>query len=123
MMSSASANQPMPCVLPCPTEKSNSGSAASASTMPSAPAGSARSRSIRNDITMVMAGDNEMIGKMKYAGPMVSALNSSIWPPAPNNPMVRPYAMARGETSSFQPLRASTNTAGGTMVSDHTQYT
>ena len=39
---------------------------------------------------MVMAGDSEMIGKMKYAGPMVSALNSSIWPPAPNKPMVMP---------------------------------
>ena len=58
--------------------------------MPSAPSLPVRSRSSANDSAMVMAGDSEMIGKMKYAGPMVSALNSSIWPPAPNNPIVMP---------------------------------
>ena len=37
--------------------------------------------------------------------------------------MVMPKPTARGETSSFQPLRASMNSAGGIMVSDRTQYT
>jgi hypothetical protein len=58
--------------------------------MPSAPSLPVRSRSSANDSAIVIAGDSEMMGKMNYAGPMVSALNSSIWPPAPNKPMMRP---------------------------------
>jgi len=51
--------------LPWPNDRSNNGSATSASTMPSAPSFPVRSRSSANDITMVMAGESEMIGKMK----------------------------------------------------------
>ena len=89
MMISASANQPRPWVPP-PNDRSSSGSATSASTMPSAPIHPVRSRNSANDSTMVMTGDSEMIGKMKYAGPIVSALNSSICPPAPSRPIARP---------------------------------
>ncbi|MCW2139777.1 hypothetical protein BXY51_004341 [Actinoplanes cyaneus] len=47
---------------------------------------------------------------------MVSALNSSNWPPAPVSPTISPYPAATGRRSKVAPRRAAT--AGMIIVSD-----
>ncbi len=69
---------------------------------------------------MVSAGDSEINGKIRYVGPILTAWNSSIWPPAPRMPMARPSAIERLSCISFQPTRRSSSNAGGIMVNAHT---
>src|ERR1700730_8697976 len=94
-----------------------------ASSTPSAP--TLVTRSLRNSIdnAMVITGDNAMIGKIRYVGPVCTAWNSSICPPAPVNPINDPSRMDLGSRSTRQPARCIAYSAGGIMVSAHTTYT
>ena len=63
---------------------------ASAMTTPQAARRATRSRRMTTAMRTVMAGEIEITGKIRYAGPMVSALKSSSWPPAPVRPTMSP---------------------------------
>jgi len=65
-------------------------SAIRASTIPTLVRPSSRSRSKKVAMITVIPGDKATIGKIRYAGPMVSALNSTSGPPAPVNPISNP---------------------------------
>jgi hypothetical protein len=68
----------------------NSTIAASAATRPTAASALIRSRSRTMAMITVIAGEIDTIGKMRYAGPMVSAWKSSSCPPAPVSPISSP---------------------------------
>jgi hypothetical protein len=79
-----------------------------------------RSCSSAIDRATVTTGDSEITGKIRYAGPVLTAWNNNICPPAPRRPIRAPYKTDRPSCCRRHPTRRNANSAGGIIVSAHT---
>ena len=100
----------------------NKGIATIANTIPSHTIQLVRSFRSITDNRIVRAGDNEMIGNIMYAGPMLSAFVKRInWPPAPVNPIIRPRMTDFLEKLIRQLILLRPKKAGISMVTAQTE--